>query len=491
MRAELPLGAWTPDLPNFKSPGCVVANNCLPAPGGYAPFPSPVSTGEALSGVCKGAKLLFRSTGTAVVVGGTDDALFHISGGTVTETTGYSSVGDSEWTLVQFNQQVFAIDGSQNNPLQYLTALDSDTSWSERTGPSMNFATGARIGDHLVLGNGATNPYRLEWSAANDTSDWTASLTTGAGNAELQYEYGKIVGFGGDRFPVVFQEYGISRVTPNTPTIFSIDTIEEARGCIAPGSIVTVGFFTFFLAHDGFCVTDGNSVQKIGENQIDDWFFDNASDADKFRTHGAVDWENQCVVWAYYPSSQPDFERQVVYCWDEKRWSTASVAVDRLVETAVGDVSLEDLDTLYPSGLESIPVSLDSNEFVARGRLLAAFTRPSRSAVASTLHTFNGAPLEATFETAEYQPQPGQRVFVRGVYPLVENAGEDTEARVITRNPKGGVENFGTYSAVNNAGFCPVRADGRYVRVGLRIPEGANWRAMQGCQVDYRVSGAR
>lgn len=485
MITPIPFGEWLPDTPNYLSPGCVVAENCKPAPGGYGPFLGPNSTGEDAAGVCKGAKLLFRSTGAPVVVGGTDTSLFVIVGGVTTEVTGLSSMGDNYWTFVQFNQFVVAI-GAANAP-RYLTALDSDTTFGTLGGSPPTAATGGRVGNYLMLGNVTGNPFQVSWSAENDITNWTPSVTTGAGSAELQHEYGKITGFGGDRFPVLFQEYAVTRVTPNVPTVFRFDTIEEARGCIAPGSIVTVGFMTYFLAHDGFCVTDGNTVQRIGQNKVDDWFFANASDADKFRTHGAIDWENQCVVWAFYPALQSAFARLLIYSWEQNRWSTATLTVHRLVESSIGETTIEELDALY-GDLDSVPVSLDSALFAARGRVLSAFIGNGSDTL---LHTLNGTALQADFETAEHQPQPGSRTFIYEVHPLVENLSVNSQARVITRNPKGGPEIYGTFGTVNDGGFCPVRADGRYVRVGLRIPAGAIWSKAQGVSVRHRVSGRR
>jgi hypothetical protein len=35
---EVPLGEFLPAFPKQNNPGCIVANNCVPAEGGYAPF---------------------------------------------------------------------------------------------------------------------------------------------------------------------------------------------------------------------------------------------------------------------------------------------------------------------------------------------------------------------------------------------------------------------------------------------------------------------
>lgn len=489
--AEIQFGEWLPDQPDYKNPGCIVANNVFPSSGGYGPFPGATAQADEIDEKVQGAAHFFRTDGTSIIVGGTSTKLFVLVGGTLTATTGYTAIGaDSTWQFAQFNKLVIAC--APNNAPQYLTDIDSDTGWSALSGSPPTAEAVGRVGYHLMFGNIASNPSRIQWSAENNpTAAWVTDRTVQSGLAELQPEYGEITGITGDRYPMIFQERAISRIDPvGPPNVFEPNTIEEARGCIAPGSIVTVGFLTYFLAHDGFWVTDGSQVQPIGTRRVNKWFFDTVSEADRFRTHGAVSWENQSVVWAFYPrTNTTGFYRQIIYSWAENRWSTASLSLDRLVDNKIGATTLEDLDALFPGGLETVTPSLDDPSWGSKTRVLSAFIQDGSGN--SELHILNGANLEATFETGDFQPASGRRAAVNGIYPLVENEDQNTEAALITREYKGGTETTGAQTAINSAGFCPVRGDGRFIRAKMMVPASATWANAQGVQAEFRVSGKR
>lgn len=480
-------GQLLPDGPDYKNPGVIRANNAFPSAGGYSPFRGGGTTGGGTSGVCRGAKFLARSTKDAITVGGGPTKLWVDVSGTVTVTSGYTDIGqDSYWRFQQFGQYVFAT--APNNNLQYLTNIDSDVTWGAHPDAPSQAQIIGRVGDHLMVGNIAGNPYAFEWSGLNDPLAFTATAINLAGSAELDSRYGQITGIVGDRYPLIFQEYGVSRITPvGPPSVFRADTMEEARGAIAPGAIVTVGFVTYFLAHDGFWATDGASVQPIGTSRVNQFFKTTASDEDLFRTHGTVDWENQSVVWTFYPLGGTSFANQIIYSWAERRWSTAEVPVHWLVEGTVDATSLEDLDAIYTS-LEDVPVSLDSAIFHARGRRLSAYIPSGSNTVLTAL---DGDTLKTEFETGEWQVMTGQRVFLDRIYPLVENPSQNTTAVAITRAQKGAPEVYSAPGALNVAGFCPVRADGRFARVKITIPAGAGWDKAQGVQVRARASGER
>ena len=487
---DLPFGEWLPDSPDYKNPGCVIADNCFPSTGGYSSFLGSIATGDEINEVVRGAAQFFRTDGTSVIVGGSDTKLFVLVGGTLTATTGYSSIGDASWQFTRFNALVIAT--APSNAPQYLTALDSDTTWSALPGSPPTARTSGRVGNFLVLGDIASNRSRIQWSAENDpTATWETNRTVQSGKAELKTEFGPIMAIVGDRYPLVFQERAVSRMEPTgPPTVFRVATIEEARGCIAPASVVTVGFLNYFLSHDGFWVTDGSQVMPIGTRRVNEWFFDNVSEVDRFRTHGTVNWDKQSIIWTFYPKSNPTgFNRQIIYSWAENRWSTGSLSLDWLVDNKVAGTSLEDLDALFGSDLETVTPSLDASKWLAKSRVLSAFIQDGSSN--SEMFTLNGDALEATFETSEHQPKPGSRVAVNAIYPMVENASENTTCGVITRNLKGGTETTSTLTTVNAHSFCPVRTDARFVRGKMVIPAAANWDKAQGVQIEYRPSGRR
>lgn len=482
---EIAFGQFLPDAPGYRNPGCIRANNVIPIAGGYAPFRGAGTAGGTATEACLGAHLYGRSTGDDVIVGGGVDRLWVDVNGTVTETA-MTSIGDAYWQFQRFGARILAV--SQNNDLQQITDIDSVTSWTAVLDAPTRAEVIGEVGSRVIVGNLSNNPYGFEWSALNDPTTWTADATNYCGSGELDQSYGEITGIAGDRFSVIFQEYAASRIERvGPPSVFSVQRIEEARGCIAPNSIATVGYRSYFLAHDGFAVTNGAEVRLIGTNRVNRFFLGAVSEVDRYRTHAAIDWQNECVVWMYYPTGGTTFNRAVIYSWAQDRWATASIEVDWLVASVVAGTTLEELDATYPS-LDDMTISLDSTQFQAGGRRLSAYVSSGGN---STVYAFDGDALEATFETAEAQIIPGRRSYIGAVYPLVENADSNTQAAIITKNTKGGTETVSAAGVENAAGFCPVRAEGRYARCQLIIPAGATWDKAIGVQVAGRPTGWR
>lgn len=488
LKAEIQFGQFLPDHPDFQNPGCVRANNVFPSAGGYDPFRGAGNTSGSTSGACRGAAFYARTTGDAITVGGGDDKLWVDVSGVLTATTGLSSIGsDAYWQFHQFNSFVFAV--SINNDLMHLSDIDTDTSWSAVTDAPARAEVIGQVGNHLMVGNLSSNPFGFQWSGLNDPTTFTADAINMAGTGSAQQEYGKITGIAGDRFSMLFQEYGISRIAfVGPPTVFQLETIEEARGAIAPNSIVTVGHTTFFLAHDGFWSTNGAASQPIGTSRVNEFFRENASSVDLFRTCGAVDWDKQSVVWAYASASGGGaLDKLIIFSWAENRWATADLPVEWLVQGTVNATTMDDTSSEFDE-IDSIDGSPDSARFQARGRRLSAYLT---SGANTQLTALDGDTLEADFETGEFQPSPGQRAMMTQIGPIVENAGENTRAQAITRSKKGGAETFSGFGAINDAGWCPVRAEGLYSRAAVNIPAGGEWKNAQGVQVGYRGAGMR
>ena len=71
---EVPIGEFLPAFPKQNNPGCIVANNCIPAEGGYSPLAGPAvsattvtrsggGTESTFLGPVRGASLVFRNDG--------------------------------------------------------------------------------------------------------------------------------------------------------------------------------------------------------------------------------------------------------------------------------------------------------------------------------------------------------------------------------------------------------------------------------------------
>jgi len=484
-KVEIPFGEWLPSAPDFKNPGCVVADNVIPSTGGYNPFAALVGQSQTVTGAVQGATQLFDNSGNSIIVGGTDDRLF-IRRSTITETTGLTSIGAGEaWDFAQFNDFVIAT-ASGNSP-QNLTDIDSDSTWSALAASAPVAKRCAKVGDFLMLGNVSGAPTRIQWSPFNSPAgDWTSSRLTQAGQADLDAELGEVQKIVGGRYATVFQKRGVQRLSyVGPPVVWRADIISKDRGAVAPFSVVSVGYLTFFLAQDGFYVTNGATIEPIGTQRVNKWFFDTVSQSEIAQTHGAIDWQNECIVWAF-KTSGTGYNRLITYSWAQNRWATATVDVGWVIGSTIDGIDLDSLDALY-TDLDSIPYSLDSAEFKSKDRRLAAFVTGTST---SEYSTFTGDPMEASWETGEAQPSPAQRVFVSEAQPLMNASTWDAKFTLKMRDNTGS-QSTSLEIETGWGGFAPVRGEGQKVAVRMVKPAGSFWEDAQGVQVQVRGAGFR
>lgn len=495
---EVPLGEFLPVSPKQNNPGCIVANNCVPAEGGYAPFASAAekattvtrsdaSTASTFLGPVLGASLFFRNDESPVIVGGAEQTLFVRVGATATETAVAAAVtsGDA-WDFAQFNDFIFATTLA-NDPY-YLTDIDTDIVWSTLPGSPPKAKYCERFADFLMLGYIAGSPTRIQWSGFNNPAgSWTADRLTQAGFADLDPRLGEITGLVGGRYPMVFQRRGISLVQyVGPPTVWQVALVSEDRGCTAPFSIATIGSQTYFLSQDGFWMTNGSEFVPIGSQRVNKWFFETVDQTAIDDTQAAVDWQNRAVIWSFKSSGSDTRDRLLIYSWEQGRFSTATVTSDWLVGSRVDGTTLEELDALFAT-LEGVTPSLDSAFWRAGDRVLGAFISDSGLA---TYSTFNGPAMQADWELGAFQPSPGQRAFVSEAQAVVEADDWTMQIAAIAADNQR-METFGDYNSPGVNGAVPLRADGKEMRLAARLPAGSEWRRAQAVQLTFRGSGRR
>lgn len=483
--SEIPIMDWLPDSPSFKNPGCEVADNVIPTPRGFGPLSGLVGQSDTVTGNVSGAELMFDNMNASLIVGGTDNRLFVRRSSGVTQTTGLSSIGAGEaWDFARFNN--FVVATANANAPQYLTDIDSDNTWSALPGSPPNAKRCAKVGEFLMLGCLPAAPNRIQWSSYNNPAgSWAASRLTQAGQADLDANFGSVQRIVGGRFGLIFQDRGIQRLTyVGPPIVWRADPIVRDHGVIAPFSVVNNGYFVYYLSQDGFRVTNGSSDQSISRSRVNEWFFDNVDQSTINEVHGAIDWQNQLIVWAF-KSNSTSFNRLIIYSMSLNRWTTASVTTGWVVDTTLDGIDIDSLDAIY-GNLDSISLSLDSNEFRPKNRRLAAWVNGATTAEYST---FTGDNLEAFWETGEFQAAPQQRVFVDEVKPDIDADTWDMRVQLIGKDNRNAQLTSGLKQC-GWSGFAPVRLEAEKMALQITKPSGA-WKDMQGAQVRFDPAGYR
>ena len=115
-----------------------------------------------------------------------------------------------------------------------------------------------------------------------------------------------------------------------------------------------------------------------------------------------------------------------------------------------------------------------------------------QASTAANFFSFSGSNLAATIETTEAQVFPGRRAFVSGVRPILDGGTDaNISVQVAARAAPNDTVTFGTASAMNASGLCPVRSSGRYHRARVNIAAGQTWEHALGIDVDAVPEGQR
>jgi hypothetical protein len=468
-------GEWLPDQPSIAGQ-MIDVNNVIPQAVGYGAISSVTdlsnSAGEDLTSVFAGK---FNTT-TQLFAGG-DTKLFLYDGATknlnnVSKAGNYTGAGT--WRFAQFGNVVLAANNV--NKLQAWTVASSSTFDDVNVNaPVSKFVTVVR--DFVVCANldGGTNPNKVQWSDINDETTWVSGSTSQS-DYQLIPDGGNITGITGGEFGLVFLERAVVRMSYiGSPLFFQFDTISRGLGCLSTGSVAQYGNISYFLSDDGFYSCDGNSIQGIGTEKIDRYFFKNANLNLFDSISSAVDPIKNIVVWNYPNISGG--RSLIIYNWQLQKWSKSDVTtVDYISSLATSGVTLEGLDTY--GTLDSLTSSLDSREWVG-GKLLFGGVDGQK------IVTFTGSNMTARLTTGDLEV--GFNSCVNLVRPQIQD-GSST-VRVASRKELDDTITYGTSVTTSQEGRAGVRNFGRYHRVEVS-PTG-NWTHAIGVDVDIIQRGLR
>lgn len=482
MIAEFKFGPWLPDVIDYRNPGLEDAVNVLPSPDGYQPALGIGTSDADVGATVLSAAAFLRSDGTRVNVCATAGDLHTIVNGTITNAGLLLTLGEP----VMFTRFGASIYATCKTGTWYLNDIETDVSFIAASWTVPKGAVIGRIGDFLFMGDltdtdASDAPFRIRWSPFNNPQgNWVTSIADQSDAVDMPSVYGRVTGIGPGTTGIIFQKNAISRISYTGGTnVFAKRDIDLERGCIASRSIVTVGDRHYFLAHDGFAFTDGGPSQSISRGRLWRWFIAEAEAAFLADVEGAVDWTNRCILWTI-PGAGRTPKGAICFNWETGNWSRIDIAFDVIFASGNDGISLEAMAVTYPN-IDTMPISMDSPEFLARGRSVGVF-------VSGVLSQIAGAPLESVLITGEFQAAPGKRAFVREVTPLITS--ESTMVMLGGRERTNENVTYSTEAALGPSGFAAVNVDARYIRARFRMPAGTVWYDAYGFQADASVSGA-
>lgn len=486
---SVPFTEWRPDLSDYRNTGDTVVQNVIPHEDGYDPFPNIVSSSDAIAARCQGAVGAKDTSNNIYIYAGDATNLYRLTDQAFTDISGatYTTSATSTWEFAVFGTTLIATN--YDDAVQSITVggagsfADLITSTAKPKAKHIDI-----VRDFVVLGNiddSGAIPNRIWWSGINDATDFDPDATTQSDyqNIPTGGHVQKIVG--GVEYGLVFMESQIWRLTyVGSPVVFQLDAIDRRRGTPVPNSVVAFGRLVFYISQEGFFVSDGVTSTPIGDDKVDETFWDQFDIANAHRVSAAVDPLTKSVLWLFpgEGNSGGTPNKMYLYKWTEQKWSELIVsdfttAPEFLFWGGSQGFTLEGLDSVSAS-IDALTDSLDSAVWQGTEKLACFNT-------AKKMNLFTGSNLAATIETAEYST--GDRSMVRGVRPLVDVSS--ATVAVASRARLSDTATYGTAVAMTTSGDCYVLSEGAYHKVRLSIPAAADWEHAQGVEVEASRAG--
>lgn len=490
----IPFGSWTPDQPTYSNPGgSTIAKNVLPrTKGSFTNLNALAVVSNAIDARCQGAFASRDNDGNVKAFAADVSKLYESDGSTWTDVSnGTYAVGDEE--TVEFTQFGLRVISTEINGSPQTYLLGTDTAFSDLGG---NPPSARHVGvwkEFVVLGNHTSYPNRVQWCAVGDPTDWPTLGSADAAQKQSDFQdlpeggwVQRIVGSVGSAIDgLIFMDTRIYRVQyEGSPAVFGFYPIAQSRGTPAPNSVVHEGERVFWLDEDGFQMTDGVSIQAIGDQRVNKWFFNEVDQSYYSRMYGASDKAAQVVMWVFPEngSMTGNPSRYIAYHWGIDEWSHGEFDCTFLFKDLTVGYNLDNADGLGYT-VDTSPYGPDSRAWTGGRYILSAFDTDNK------LARFTGSSLAATVETGEYGGREffrrsNHRLFVDGIRPYVDG-GTVTVGLKYRDSTTGSVSTDGPNS-VDGDGVAHFTRSCRYVRAQVNIASGGSWTHAQG--VDFEVT---
>jgi hypothetical protein len=479
----VPFAEYAPDLPPLGTTTDHVLNVFPLSQGNYAAVPSLQSAGDAgLTARCQGAATFVGTDGTVVTFAGDVSKLYKWDGTTWDDVsqaaTTYATATDGRWWFSQFGDIVIA-DNGVDDTQQWV--IGTSTTFLDLGGSPPIARYSRTIRGFSFRAALASDLSAVQWSSQFDAEEYI--IGTNQGDTQTFLTGGRITGIAGSQYAVILQEHEINLgqyVGPDL--IFQFDTVSVERGCVAPGSVAEIEQKVFFLDHDGFYRLDnGQIVTSIGDGKANEYFWINVNRAHLHRISSMIDPRRKLYMVSFPDQSSADGtpNATLVHNYVSGWWALLDVGGDALsILVTEQSMTLEGLDAEYPSGLDSIELSLDSDLWLATGI--------GRMALFGTnffVYFFDGPKMDAEIDTVETSLGGMRQTEADRVIVMV-TGGDDTtaiSAQLGYRNRQNDDLTWSSEAEQDDLGdiyFCEPAA--RYQRV--RVSISGEWDKAQGIE---------
>jgi len=471
VRQTIAFGDWLPDAPPHV-PTRIDLLNAYPAPTHWRPVGQFTAITDPLGDTFNGGVAYVASDGTSALFAGSLTNLYRYSAGAWNSViSGLTTSG--RWQFTQFDDLVIAVNGGATQYYDMITSACGDLAGAP-SGTSV-----ATVRDFVVIGEADGDRLMVQWSGFNDPNGWTPG--TNESGFQPMLSGGEVMGVTGGEYGLIIQRNAIKRMSYlGEEPWFQFDEIANNVGCVAKGSIAKAGDLVFFLSDRGFMVCDGATVKPIGSERVDRTFFAKYPRSTLDQLYSAVDPNAYVVMWVM--PGNPGFGWG--YNWAIDKWFPVSIPMQGVFSGFTTNTSLDDLDALFPGGLDSIPYSLDDSRFAGGDPLLLFVDN------AGQVGTLSGENMAAYFATSFMELVPGRRARLRRTRPICD-AVTGLSMTIDAKQRLGDRSGNRTVTNLRSSGDMPVRSNGRHTAFRIDCVAGGVWSYMQGFDVEFEAGTAR
>ncbi len=476
VRQRTLFGPYSPDNAQFLTDGLSDIANVYPTANGYAPVGQFEAVTDNLPGKFNGGAAFVDSSETGTLIAGTATNLYRYAAGWSPIVSGLAL--QSRWQFTQFGDVAIAVNGGTT----YAVDLTGGTASPVTGAPSATSV--ATVRDFVVYGGANGNAALVQWSGFNDYT----KNTPGQDQAGYQpmLDGGDVQGIASGEYGLIIQRSTVRRmtyapVTEGDVTVpWQFDVIAPEVGAISKGSIAQSGRRVYFLSDRGFMFCDGNDVTPIGTERVDATFFASYSRAQLDTMYAAIDPRRSTVAWLV-PGSPG---KMWVYNWQLDKWTIIALDAVAVFSGFTSSITLEQLNALYPGGLDTIPFSLDSTRFSGGDPLLLLADN------AGAIGALSGDNMAAFMTTPYIEYSDGRGTRLRAIRPITD-AVDGITITMDCRQRLGDVTGLTSRSTLMPSGDVPVRASGRYIALTMTMSAGTPWTSVQGVEPIYAAGGGR
>jgi hypothetical protein len=486
----LPFAEFAPDRADTDPAASDAIRNVLVQAKTYGPMPSLSAYSAALSERARGGILARGTQGNYYFYAGISDNLYTLSGTSWDEksktTDTYNLASSDTWYFLQFGDTILATN--VGDPVQAITA-GAAGNFADLSGSPPQASYIGRAAGFVVLAGIANNPKRVQWSAIEDATGWTAG-TDLSDYQDLPIP-GFVTGIAGDETGAfIATTSGWWRMTflPGNRAVFRFDEIipssskgDEVAAVIAPGSIVQYGGMVYYLSESGFAQLDNRNPVPIGDERVDRFFLGDVDLDFLERVQGIADPVTKNIFWRYRSGNAEGgtgtTDKVLAYSVTMNRWSYIEIDLQGFVTATTPGYTMDELETtLSYATVDSIPAALDSRQWKGGRPGLGGFGTDN------TLGFFSGTPLEAVLETSDHiVGGEGRRAFVNGFRPVIDADG--LYGQIGGKETHGDDRTWTGEAAQESHGLIPGMRDARLHRFRVRIPAATAWEHATGVEM--------